>query len=415
MRCMDLFKAKCLGLVLAGVFLSICVAGCFYGDGSNFDGYFSGSVVQECFSSDYGVSRSDVILSLDDVFGEMYADGQIDERQVTVRGFLEILCKYTKIIMPKDSGFVYVLGDSKFMSQDEFDELCGTLNRKLNREQFDDILSRLRVLRSDVVRYENLTSQDDFSDLIHDYYREFASLYDLAPGRARYWIGSILSGQCDKSRLSNVLHEMAHEESAVQGEAYLNKSIQSGVWRVFWRDDVSKFNPYNLDTGEFVPIDITICPGSLSVLNFDDISSYVQSTAWFRSYVVDAEAISNKFGIYGMVEEFCANMIDIRFNIISAALGYNDTKLSDGVLVPYYFWTSLVCSYLTDLNTFDAAAYERLIGDQNLVGLLRSVYGYVNAYVEMFEIEPTSTWTVVVLKNWYMSEKVQNGIRMYLV
>lgn len=347
-----------------------------------------------------------------EVFGQD-ASGDLNSH-LTAGDFLNLLAHQGRYIIDTDSGPVYLLGDSNFMTQSEFDALFSDFDRIVQRDEFERIMAQIQACDNFLDVNCNITNASAYEDLLWGYYREFWDLYNTNPNSGKYWLHDAFSGEFGRSSLSRVLHELAHEESARLSYGYSHRSCRNHDWSVVWYDNIQSMHPYNIKTHDFVEIGIRDFPRTCDVLDFGNISQSVRDTVYFRTYVDRKDVISNLFSIYGMTEEFCANMIDVKFAVISDVIDYDGIVLSDDDLRPYYFWTSLICEYILSLKEQDYSSYEALLSDSNLMGLLQDVYGCIDEYVSMLGVNYSNTWDSVALKSWYESPRVQMAIAEYL-
>lgn len=334
---------------------------------------------------------------------------------LTTGDFLHMMATYGRYIIDSDAGPVYLLGDSSFMTQAEFDNLVVDLNRNISRNEFLEYLTRIQVCNTFLMNHSEITSVSEYEDLLWGYYREFWNLYNANSSSGRYWLQDVFSGGLGFDRFSSVLHETAHEESARLSHGYVNRSCVNHDWQVVWRDNIYTMHPYNLSSGEFAEISIQYLPDTSDVLRVRNIPKCVKDTVWFQTYVRRSDAISNLFSIYGMTEEFCANMIDVKCAVISDIVGYHGKNLSDDDLKPYYFWSSLICEYLLCLKDYDSELYSQVLSDTELFDLIRDVYSHVSYYIDVLGVEYSNSWDSVALKSWYESERIQSGIAEYLM
>ena len=360
------------------------------------------------------VSYADVVVGLNDVFGVHKAVPDVDVvSSITVGQFLELFCDYSRIILDTDDGFVYLLGDSDFLSQTYFDDFMGRLYEPLDAGEFCYLLDRVRAMRAFLSGHDVISGVDDYGELIYNYYREFYGLYATNSDAVAFWLDVMVSDSDNWGRLSNILHELAHEGSARLSSGFFDRSVDGIRWQVIWRNDVVYLHPYDLSLGGFVRLNFVESPCTLAMVLDDTISTDLQNTELFQNYVYDLNSITNTFGIYGIAEEFCAYMIDVRFNMLCSALGYHGGFFSDDEMLPYYFWVSLVCSYLSGLREFDYAAYVRVTSDDSLMGLFRSTYQYVTGFVDDIPVQTVDTRRCRAIRGWYESDFVQAGIQAY--
>ena len=361
------------------------------------------------------VTKSEAASHFSDRFSFQFSEFADDFDYLKISDFFHMLSVSGKYIIENQDGFLYLLGDSSFMTQSEFDELNSDLSRDMPREEFEHYMNHIATCDLFLSNSRQIQSVKEYDDLLWGYYREFWDLYNANSDSGRYWLQDIFSGGLDSSRLFSVLHETAHEESARRSYGYAHRSCSNHDWQVVWFDNISTMHPYNLKTGEFQRINIVSLPDTRDVLVFKHIPSCVKDTVWFDTYVWRYDAISNLFSIYGMTEEFCANMIDVKCAAISDIIGYDGKVLSDDDLRPYYFWCSLLCEYLLSLKEYDYTVYNAVLQDEVLMNLIRDVYSSITNYVDLIGVAYSNTWDSVALKSWYESSRIQMALSEYFV
>lgn len=372
----------------------------------------SHSVVEEFHVEPEFISRFEAGSVFRDKYRVAY-DFESDD-YLSAQDFLIILSEYDRYISNTESGAIYLLGDSNFLSDSEFHAFFDDGSRRIKREEFEHFISRIDACNNFLCDNKIISSAKQYETLIYGYYREFWDLYNLNPGGCKYWLQDMVSGSLSNARLSSILHESAHEESARLSYGYSHRSCKNHDWQVVWYDNICTIHPYNIKQRVFCKLDIKNLPSTRDILDFDIISSSVQDTIWFQTYVGRSDVISNLFSIYGMTEEFCANMIDVKFAMISDMIGYNNKTLSDDDLRPYYFWTSLICEYILALKDCDYQSYQLVLSDENLFELLRDVRDYIEYYANTIGVAYSNTWDSVALKSWYESPRIQMALSEYL-
>lgn len=358
------------------------------------------------------ITKTEAAKKFGDALGTYPAVSETGRPNLTAAGFLDMMSAYGKYIIQGPDGPAYLLGDSNFMTQAEFNALAEDGDRELTRTEFGEYIDRTE--KCNAFLSKPVTDVRGFEDLLWGYYREFWDLYETNTDSGRYWLRDVFSAGLGYERFSSVLHETAHEESARRSYGYVNRSCANHDWKVIWLDNVSSMHPYNLAGHGFKQIDITPLPRTSDVLKHGSVPKCVRDTVWFNTYVEQSDAISNMFSIYGMTEEFCANMVDVKCAVISDIIKYRGQSLDDDDLKPYYFWTSLICTYLSQLKEYDKNTYESVISDANLMGLIRGTYAEINSYLAVVKPAYSNAWDSVALKSWYESAETQLAITEYL-
>lgn len=321
--------------------------------------------------------------------------------------FLGLLAEHGRYVTAGDDGGFELFGPSVFMEQAEFDKISALGDMYLPDVIFEDVVLRIERANAFLDGHAKLGGANEYAELIWSYYRQFWSLYETNPGVAAYWLQDALSVGGSGTRLSNILHEMAHEQSARLSYGYSHRTASGHNWQVFWFDNIHSIHPYDITTGGFKEIDMADLPETKAVIDTENICKSVRDTAWYQMYVDRDDAISNLFSIYGMAEEFCAGMIDVRFGFISSDIGYQCKTFTDDDLQAYYFWTSLMCEYLSSLETKYPDSYRTVMAGGDFTDLVRSVYAYVSEDIQRHNVVVSNAWDTIALKSWFYSDRIQ--------
>ncbi len=336
-------------------------------------------------------------------------------KSVTVRDFLEAFSGYGKYLFMRDGEIFYPAEDSRFLSRDEFMKLSSSSGRRMRRQELDIFLDWVLDCNNYIFERTPIVREQDFLDMLTEFYPEFLGLYQSCPDGGGYWLKMLRENNLDSTRVPNVLHELAHECSAVRSNSYRGRSRSCQDWSVAWDLNAWEINPYDISTGEFVELPFMRLPG----VHIMPYVTGLHGTEYADAYLSHGGVVG-AFGFYGMIEEFCASAIDVRFHAISNSIKYFDSEFRLDYIANYYFWACMICEYLDALECYDSQSYQRLISDAAVMGLLRRVHGRVMDSVRYLDFDAVSmdrhnSFDAVKISSCYSSVRMQALVSEYLL
>lgn len=330
----------------------------------------------------------------------------------TVEDFLRMFFYCNRYIQETIDGFVYPAGDSMWMSAAEWTDLMNRLDEPISLDEVHRIVEKTIECNKLLSSHNIPDTPERYMDVLNAFYGEFSSLAKENPKAIEYWVGVMCdgSGIYNPGRFSSVIHETAHEVSARSNNCFLRRSYTTNAWKVFWARKPSAIYPFDPQTGKNTRIQMQSIPTFLSLVPSQDIPTKVQDTSWYEMYF-NTPSIANNYGVYGMLEEFCATSIDIRCDVISSSIRYHfSQKFYEDCLQGYYFWDGAIGSYLSKLKEKAPVQYKNLMANKAFVKVLADVSSYIKNQMALVDITPTTNEDVIALREW--SEDV--GLHLFL-
>lgn len=318
----------------------------------------------------------------------------------TVEDFLTLFSYYNRYIRDSADGFIYPAGDSMWMSAAEWADLMSRLDEPIFLSEVQRIVERTIKCDKLLESHHIPDTVERYKDVQEAFYGEFSGLVKGNPQAAKYWVEAMCGGVFDPGRFSSLLHETAHEVSARKSGCFSRRVHTADTWEVVWARKPDTMYPYDAKTGESTKIQVQDIPTSLSIISVKSVPEAVRNTVWYKTYFNTSSA-ANNYGVYGMLEEFCANAIDIRCDVISSSIKYHFTQgFSEDRLQGYYFWDGAIGSYLSGLREKKPAQYVKLMADETFVKVLTDASEYVRDQMRLVDIRPAEDKDVIALREW---------------
>lgn len=318
----------------------------------------------------------------------------------TVEDFLTLFSYYNRYIRDSADGFVYPAGDSMWMSAAEWADLMSRLDEPISLGEVQRIVERTIECDKLLESHHIPDTVERYKDVQGAFYGEFSDLIENNSEAVKYWVEALCGGVYDPGRFSSLIHETAHEVSARKSGCFSRRGHTADVWEVVWSRKPDTMYPYNAKTDESTKIQLQSVPTSLSIIRPESVPKKVRNTVWYKTYFNTSSA-ANNYGVYGMLEEFCANTIDIRCDVISSSIKYHFTQgFSEDRLQGYYFWDGAIGSYLSNLREKKPTQYAKLMADEAFLGVLTDISEYVREQMRLVDVKPTDSADVVALREW---------------
>ena len=331
-----------------------------------------------------------------------------EDEVATVEDFLRAFSFHRRYILETADGFFYPAGDSMWMSAEEWMDLVSRTDSPITLEEVQTIVQRTIECDELLKTHHIPDTYDRYKDVLDAFFGEFSSLFEGNKEAAKYWVGVLSGGGVyEPAQFSSVLHEMAHERSARKAGRFLRRDGSGEAWQVIWSSKPSKIYPYNPKERDNQELQVMSLPSTLTIVSKKDVPKDVQGTLWYKTYF-DSGSASNTFGIYGMLEEFCAGTIAIRCRVISTSIGYHGREFSEDYLQGYYFWDAAIGTYLSKLEEKYPAKYNELMADKCIIGLLNDTIEFIDEQIDYMRVAPTKDEEVLALKAWARESGVRN-------
>lgn len=350
-------------------------------------------------------TRADVY----EVFGwpvEYLWDGMNGSTPASVEDVLYSLSR-TWGVLETDTGYTYPLGDGAWMSAAEWAELSRDLSAPVPRGILSEIGRRTKTHLSALDELSGIKSADAYITAVAAFYPEFLPLAGNNRNAVSYWLRHTDGLDVRDGYFGGILHEIAHETSARLSGAFLYRRASGTVWSVFWNPNVREIHPYDVRRHESVEIKMKQVPKTLDLIDADTVPEFVRTMPGYSSYFEKTSA-SHTFGAYGMLEEFCAETVELRYKVLSAAMGRGRRSFWTNDLRGVCFWDGFLGCYLRALQEKEPELYAELMSDEAFAGVLSDTCTYVAEQISMIRIrnDPVGDRTLSELQDWAKNQGV---------
>jgi len=330
-----------------------------------------------------------------------------NDEYISTKVFLSALAELRNYCGIIDGKLVYPMGDSIWLSAEEWDELVKNLYSPISMKTVNTIIQRT-IETDEFVKTHNIpVSYEYYKETIEAFYGEFLDLLKSNAAAAKYWVKELNRNTIyDPEKFSSLLHEIAHEQSAKKSGAFEKRYVTADTWGVYWGNIPNHIWPYDPKTKENTEIAMLSIPRTLSLVKEQSIPEEVQKTIWYKVYS-KSDSMSNKIGVYGMLEEFCASSIDLRARVIESSLHGKQDCFYEDALQGVYFWEGTIGQYLIDLKRSSPNVYNQLISS-NFSDLLRDTMEYIDEQINLVHVVSTDTESVIALREWSQTPEIQN-------
>lgn len=289
-------------------------------------------------------------------------------------------------VLDTDDGYLYPAGDSVWMSAEEWAELSADLSRDIPLGIVTEVKQRTESCMSAAADAFEIKSSEKYIKALDIFCPEF---HDLAAGYSaavEYWLraAGVIRSDCP-STVGIVLHEVSHESSARSAGSFSGRQVSGNMWMVNWTKSIHKICPYDPLRGENVEIEMKSVPRTLSLVRENTVPEDVRQTQSYKNYF-SGRMMANTFGVYGMLEEFAAETVELRYLVMSHLALDWETRFSDYDLFSIYFWDGAIGCYLRALRNVRPNLYRELMEDETFTGVLNDIYEYIDMQVSFMRI-----------------------------
>ena len=312
-------------------------------------------------------------------------------------------------VLKTDAGYTYPAGDSPWMSAAEWAELSGDLSRAVPRGILDEIDRRTGVCSSALEEMSGIGSADAYVAALEVFYPEFSALAGGNRDAVAYWLGQTDGGlDARDGKFASVLHELAHEASARLSRGFLSRKANGNTWSVLWSPDVREIHPYDMLRLESVGIRMAQLPKTWDLVDAEAVPETVRNLPGYESYFAETSA-ANVFGPYGMLEEFCAETVELRYRVVSTAMGRGRRSFCLHDLRGIYFWDGALGCYLRALREKRPELYRDLMADGPFAGVLSDACACVDGQILLVRVrdDPACDGELAELVTWAESQGVR--------
>jgi hypothetical protein len=345
--------------------------------------------------------QADRVLTQAELKQEFLSAGFQRYPQVTATGTAtvrDLLTAFTyaldgQFCTAKNTTFVYPAGNSIWLSSSEWTSLIDSLDQSVTISTVRVLLNRTKKAQTFLSSHTTISTYRSYQEMIDAFFPEFSQLTSSNQDAIQFW----LRASSNAADFSAVLHECAHEQSARLSGVFAGRSISSdGLW---WGINWSKFPErmyfYDMQQQTWVSLETTTSLPSTWLL--DAAPKDVKTSTLYQKYM-GADSTANIYGIYGMLQELCSTVIDLRTEAVSTSLqSSTSTESQFAHLRHYYWWKGAVVHYLKALETERPKLYESMMQDEHFTKLLYDTLLYGDTQVSFSKTTvPTDTETLVM-------------------
>lgn len=333
-----------------------------------------------------------------------------NDDHVTTKVFLYVFAGLRNYCGVIDGRILYPMHDSMWLSEEEWSELVHNFDNNISMETVNKIVQRTLECDEFIKVHSIPDTYDKYKESIDAFYREYSDLLSSNTSAAKYWMKEWNKATIyEPDKFSSLLHEITHEQSAKRSGAFEKRFVTANTWGVYWSKMPNHIWPYNPKTRANTEISIIPIPTTLNLVQTQNIPEIIKKTDWYKVYFTK-DSMSNKIGVYGMLEEFCASSVDIRISVIDSTLQYDRRGLYEEVLQRVYFWKGAIGQYLVDLKKSSPSAFERIVNSE-FSDLLNDTIKYVDEQIEQVHVISTSDKSIIALRTWSEQPEIQEVLQ----
>lgn len=306
--------------------------------------------------------------------------------------FLKGLIRFTKNKYCFYDGreFVYPAGDSKWLSKDEWDTLTTDLQAPISESTVRMVLERTQKMNSFWNQHETITSSDELMSLIRTCVPDLLPLVEGNEDRLGEWIR--LAREMEPVTNYNcvtILHELAHELSAVKENVFKSRTINWATWSVQQSGRPSDFVYYVAKNQDWASVHASTIVRTKGLIDEESIPEYLKKQ-WYPSTYFADRASSNLYGIYGVMDEFCSVALDVRMSTIyRSMLGTTNSYLDRLIQSDYSWWRGVTLHYFAELENSSPIEYQNLMKNKELVQCVVDTISYCESQLNLIQDDGT--------------------------
>lgn len=359
----------------------------------------------------------DRIATLSDVMNAIYSCEEVKydppyisdvSSPATAEAFLDMLSvAFDGVYYHKDGdSYVYPADSSMWMSAKEWSSLTEDLHQPVTLGTVKVLVQRTIDCNEYLENRKHAFTYDRYHDVIENFFPEFLSLVESNQNAVTYWLDPDPNAGVliyNKSNFARIIHELLHEESAKQAGAFEGRKASDNAWAIAWSRKPASINYYDASSHGWVPLDTSKRLPEGDIINTTAPAS-VMDTQAYKTYFSSDDTTANSWGLYGMLQEFCSAVAEMRVHTICASIDFHYEDLPDSRLQEYYFWKGAILNYLAVLSEENPEMYASLLADEDLATLLVNLLDYADEQITLAgTTEPLSEETLSVLQ-WSTSE-----------
>lgn len=361
---------------------------------SNFKG--SGLVEYDSIYSNIKVKDIEKIFLKEenDFYGDkiqiLLGNGYKLEDYLDYKGLFIILNSYFK-----DCLFIEDVESKKFICKIDnsiiSEEFVGYVNSKLlTYVPIGEVLYVKRDLDSGLNILDELETLENYeitSDIFELFFKNELKILEDGKECVEYFTKFDTDVFGNNVALSLALHECQHELSAKKSNCFLHRDFidSDGGGVIWWSHRPNTFYYYDFLRDSWVDLDYLYVPTTYNIyLNLSN--DLKDSSSLFKYYGSGSNEISNKYGIYGLLQEFASYALEFDYNYHLYSYGYSHEGNVKNKLKRVLIFDIFIHEYLEDLKEKNNFAYNTLMKDMDFVYFFNQTNEYILKVSQQEEI-----------------------------
>lgn len=376
-------------------------------DDSSFNAIFNQEEIEEALNGE-----SDRAATLSDVMNVIYSCDEVTydppyipdiNALATAEDFLDMLSvAFDGVYYYKDGdSYVYPAGSSMWLSAGEWTSLTGDPSQPVTLGTVKVLVQRTIDCNAYLENRKHALTYERYRNVVENFFPEFLSLVESNQNAVTYWLDPDPNAGVliyNKSNFARIIHELLHEESAKQAGAFEGRKASDNAWAIAWARKPASINYYDVSSHGWVSLDTSKKLPEGGIINTTAPAS-VMDTQAYKTYFSSKDTTANSWGLYGMLQEFCSAVAEMRVHTICASIDFHYEDLPDSRLQEYYFWKGAILNYLAVLSEENPEMYASLLANEDLATLLVNLFDYADEQITLAgTTEPLSEDTLAVLQ-----------------
>ena len=137
----------------------------------------------------------------------------------------------------------------------------------------------------------------------------------------------------------------------------------------------------------------------------------VKEQSTFQSYAgKDASVASNRFGMFGLLQEAISYAVSLRVEGVEASFDYHYKKVPESTRANCYFFMGAMLHYMEELEKQQPDTYQSLLADEGVVRLIVDTIDYMNEQMTLMEFSALNDPANVQVRKWAKDKEATNQL-----
>lgn len=270
--------------------------------------------------------------------------------------------------------FYWVQEDTMWLTTDEWNRMVDNFTEPVSEKTVVAFCKR----SADAAEYMRLhkicDTPERYLELVQAILPEFDELAKANPKALAFWLKYVPSVSTGEDWLfPAILHEIAHEESALKSHVYDGRFVKSSSMGITWSSRPNVMHYYDPASGEWLDVRMRQMANTRTYLT--DTPDSVKEFHMYSHYMRSG-AMAYDYGVYGLLQEFCSDMISLRTEVVLAFFQHGTDELSLDTRMSYYFWKGAVLQCMAGMKDETNYQYQALLSDDGFVTLVHDLITY---------------------------------------